>query len=95
MYRRRYRDEGVFETARGLVAIADEVGLHPATLAVAWVAARPGVTAPLIGGTSVEQLEPSLAAADLELDDELMARITALSPTPPPPTDRTEELSDD
>ena len=70
-------------------AIAAEVGCHPATLAVAWVGGHPAVTAPLIGGRTLDQLRPSLAAADLELDDELRARITALTPTPPLATDRT------
>ena len=35
----------------------------------------------------------SLAAADFELDDELRRRITALTPDPPPATDRSEEVA--
>jgi aryl-alcohol dehydrogenase-like predicted oxidoreductase len=90
MYKARYRPED-FEVATGLAGIAAEAGVHPATLAVAWVAANPAVTAPLIGGRTLEQLEPSLAAADLELGDDLRARISALVPEPPPATDRSEE----
>jgi aryl-alcohol dehydrogenase-like predicted oxidoreductase len=90
MYRARYRPDD-FEVATALAAIAADVGVHPATLAVAWVAANPAVTAPLIGGRTVEQLEPSLAAADLDLDDELRRRVSALVPEPPPATDRAEE----
>ncbi len=92
MYRARYGDADYLAASR-LVAIADEVGHHPATLAVAWAAARPGITAPLIGAKSFAQLQPSLAAHDLELDDDLMARLTALTPSPPPATDRSEERS--
>jgi aryl-alcohol dehydrogenase-like predicted oxidoreductase len=95
MYRSRYRDEGGFVAAADLAALAAEIGCHPATLAVAWVGSHPGVTAPLIGGRSLEQLQPSLAAVDFELDDELRGRISALTPEPPPATDRSEESAGD
>jgi aryl-alcohol dehydrogenase-like predicted oxidoreductase len=95
MYRSRYRDEGGFVAAADLAALAAEIGCHPATLAVAWVGSHPGVTAPLIGGRSLEQLQPSLAAVDFELDDELRGRISALTPEPPPATDRSEQSSGD
>jgi aryl-alcohol dehydrogenase-like predicted oxidoreductase len=75
MYRARYRDPDSYRVAHEMAGIAAEVGCHPATLAVAWVASHPAVTAPLLGGRTVEQLEPSLAAADLQLDDELRARM--------------------
>jgi aryl-alcohol dehydrogenase-like predicted oxidoreductase len=91
MYRTRYGDEGYFETAERFAAFARERDVHPATLAVAWVAHHPAVTAPIIGARNVEQLEPSLAAADFEMDEETYAAIAALAPTPPPATDRTEE----
>jgi aryl-alcohol dehydrogenase-like predicted oxidoreductase len=73
------------------VAIAHELGVHPATLAVAWVAAHPAVTAPLLGARSVEQLEPSLAAATLTLDAETLRRLNALTPAPQPATDRNDD----
>jgi aryl-alcohol dehydrogenase-like predicted oxidoreductase len=93
MYSIRYRDEAVYQAAAELTAIAGEVGCHPATLAVAWVGAHPAVTAPLIGGRTLEQLRPSLAAAEFVLDDELRSRVTALTPDPPPATDRSEEVA--
>ena len=95
MYRSRYRDEGGFAAAAELTAIAAEVGCHPATLAVAWVAGHPAVTAPLIGGRTLEQLRPSLAAVDFDLADDLRSRISALTPEPPPATDRSEKLDND
>jgi aryl-alcohol dehydrogenase-like predicted oxidoreductase len=49
------------------------------------------VTAPIIGARNVEQLQPSLAAAELDMTDALYAEVTALSRTPPPATDRFEE----
>lgn len=91
MYRARYRGEAYVEVAQRLVTFARERGVHPATLAVAWVGRHPAVTAPIIGARNLDQLEPSLAAADFPLDDETYDFISALSPTPPPATDRSDE----
>ena len=79
------------EAAAGLVAAAREIGVSPATLAVAWVARHPGVFGPIISARSVEQLRPSLDAMNFAMEDALYARLSALSPAPPPPTDRLEE----
>jgi len=92
-YVARYRDPGGWAAAAELGAIAGELGHHPATLAVAWVASHPAVTAPLVAGRTLEQLRPSLAAADLDLDADVRARLSALTPTPPLATDRAEEQS--
>jgi len=91
MYRARYGTEVYYQTAERFAAYAKERAVHPATLAVAWVARHPAVTAPIIGARNIEQLEPSLAAADFEMDDQTYAEVSALSPTPAPATDRTEE----
>ena len=91
MYGARYGDPLHERTAGRFAELAKERGVHPATLAVAWVARHPAVTAPILGARNVEQLEPSLAAADFALDDELYAEVTALSVAPPPATDRSEE----
>ncbi|MEM9146546.1 MAG: aldo/keto reductase [Pseudomonadota bacterium] len=94
-YAERYAPDRMHQTAADLAELAGREGLHPATLAVAWVNAHPAVTAPILGARSVEQLRPSLDAATLSLPDELMAEVTALSETPPPATDRLEEASPD
>jgi 1-deoxyxylulose-5-phosphate synthase len=91
MYKARYAPGWMHGAAKGLSAIAADLGTHPATLAVAWAARHPGVTAPIISGRSAEQLAPSLAALSLTMDDALYARLSALSPAPPPATDRLEE----
>lgn len=93
MYETRYAAASNFEVAEAFTALARERGHHPASLAIAWVAAHPAVTAPLIGARNLDQLETCLAAADIAIDDELYAAIAALSPTPPPATDRNEETS--
>jgi aryl-alcohol dehydrogenase-like predicted oxidoreductase len=93
MYGTRYGDAAYYQTAARFTDLAREGGWHPAALAVAWVAAHPAVTAPLIGARNLEQLEPVLSALDIDMTDELRARIDALWPTPPPATDRNEEQS--
>jgi len=93
MYKTRYGAPSYYQTAEALNVLAAEHGVHPATLAVAWVAAQPGVTAPIIGARNLRQLEASLAAADFALSRDLCARIGALSEAPPPATDRNEEAT--
>jgi aryl-alcohol dehydrogenase-like predicted oxidoreductase len=93
MYSVRYADPAYYAIAERFTALAHELGHHPVTLAVAWVASHPAVTSVLVGGRNVEQLQPSLAAAALVLDDATRAKISALSPEPPPATDRNEETS--
>jgi aryl-alcohol dehydrogenase-like predicted oxidoreductase len=88
----RYGDEMNFEVAEKFTDYAQSKGIHPATLAVAWVMSHPAVTAAIIGARSVAQLEASLAALDVAMTPEWRAEISTLSPTPPPPTDRTEEV---
>ena len=93
MYATRYADDANFEVARSFASLADEHGWHPAALAVAWVGHHPAVTAPIVGARNLEQLESTLTAADIRLDDETYAKIAALTPAPPLATDREEERS--
>lgn len=92
-YAARYAPDVMHQAAAGLADLAAEMGVHPATLAVAWVAAHPTGPSPIISARSAEQLAPSLAAMTFDMPADLYAKITALSPTPPPATDRIEEQS--
>src|SRR5205823_103504 len=65
MYQVRYGDTAYYDLAERFCALATELGVAPATLAVAWVASHPAVTSVLIGGRSVEQVTQSLAANTL------------------------------
>jgi aryl-alcohol dehydrogenase-like predicted oxidoreductase len=91
MYATRYGEPWVFKTAQDFTALAKKYGHHPAALAVAWVMSHPAVTAPIIGARNIEQLETTLGAVEIEISPELRAEISALSPEPPPATDRNEE----
>jgi len=90
MYKARYASEWMFDTAADLSGIAKDVGISAATLAVAWVARNPAITAPIISARSEQQLQASLDAISFDMPDDLFERITALSPTPAPATDRSE-----
>ncbi len=90
-YTARYGEPWVFETAARFTAFAGELGIHPVSLAVAWVAAHPDVTGPIVGARSLEQLQPALDAPAVEMTPGLRAEIAAMARTPPPATDRLEE----
>jgi len=92
MYQVRYGEEWAHETAAKFAALCKQRGFHPMSAAVAWVAAHPAVTAPIIGARNVAQLKGSLDSVNIDMTTELRAEIAALSRTPPPATDRLEEL---
>ena len=91
-YAKRYGDPRNYEIAERFAGYAREHDVHPATLAVAWVKSHPAVTAPIIGARNLEQLMPSLAAADFSMSEAMRVEITGLTPVVPPAHDRTEEL---
>ena len=59
-----------------LDAVADETGATLARIALAWLMAQPGVTAPIASATSVAQLAELLPAMTLELSEDQLARLT-------------------
>jgi len=91
MYTARYGEEWMHGVADKFVAFCKQRGMHPVSAAVAWVAAHPGVTAPIIGARSLEQLQASLDSLKIEMTPALWNEMAALSRTPPPATDRLEE----
>jgi aryl-alcohol dehydrogenase-like predicted oxidoreductase len=63
-------------------AFCAEIGRKPADVAIAWLLANPGVTAPIIGPRTMEQLDSAVAVLDLNLSDEEMARLDEIFPGP-------------
>jgi aryl-alcohol dehydrogenase-like predicted oxidoreductase len=90
-YAKRYSADGTYETAAAFTEFARNMGVHPVSLAVSWVGSHPAVTSPIVGARNVEQLANSLDSVAIDMTPELRAEISALSPTPPPATDRLEE----
>jgi aryl-alcohol dehydrogenase-like predicted oxidoreductase len=70
------RNWAVLDVVRKVAAAR---GVSCAQVALAWVLAQPGVTAPIIGARNLEQLEDNLSAADLKLSDEEMAELDQAS----------------
>ncbi|MCZ0814045.1 MAG: aldo/keto reductase [Pseudomonadota bacterium] len=90
-YAARYGQDWMHAAAKGLGDIATELGVSPATLAAAWAAHHPARPMPILSARSTAQLQPSLDAIGFAMDEALHARLSALSPAPPPATDRLEE----
>src|SRR5579863_475013 len=57
-----------------------ELGEEPANVALAWLLHQPGVTGPIIGPRTLEQLDDAQRAVTLELDDEVLKRLDDLFP---------------
>jgi aryl-alcohol dehydrogenase-like predicted oxidoreductase len=55
--------------------VAEARGVPPAQLALAWLLHKPGVTAPIVGATKLAHLEDALAAVELSLDEDEIARL--------------------
>ena len=60
--------------------LCDELGENPADVGLAWLLAQPGVTAPIIGPRTMAQLEGSLTALEVRLDEKALARLDELFP---------------
>jgi aryl-alcohol dehydrogenase (NADP+) len=79
MYRQRYWQEMVFDAVEALQGVAAEAGLLLPTMAVAWVLSNPAITSPIIGASRPEQLDATLAALDVRLDEQTLARLDELT----------------
>lgn len=71
-----YLTEENFDVHDILEAVAADVSATPAQIGLAWLMHRDGVTAPIVGARTVEQLEENLAAAEIVLADEQVERLT-------------------
>ncbi len=72
--------EGMFAAVEQLQSLAGEKGIPLARLALAWVLQQPGVTSPIIGPRTLEQLEDYFAAQQVTFSAEELARIDTISP---------------
>jgi aryl-alcohol dehydrogenase (NADP+) len=63
-----YYSEADFAIAARVEQLAGRRGVKPAQVALAWLLAQPGVTAPIVGASRLEQLDQAVAALDIALD---------------------------
>jgi aryl-alcohol dehydrogenase-like predicted oxidoreductase len=68
------------DVGRALAALAADRGMTVTQLALLWCKDQPGITAPIIGPRTMEQLEDALAVLDMTLDDETRAACDELVP---------------
>ncbi|MEZ5287831.1 MAG: aldo/keto reductase [Vicinamibacterales bacterium] len=72
-----------FDCVDAMRAIGEAHGISVARVALAWLLHRPVVMSVIIGAKSPEQLDDNLAAVDVRLSDEELARLDAVSALPP------------
>ena len=72
----RFFDRGL-KVLPALDAVVEETGASHATVALAWLLAQPGITAPIASASKPEQLDAQFAALELELTEEQIQRLTA------------------
>ena len=75
----RFVNEKTIETSRRLAAVAEEAGMAPLTLATAWTLAKDFTGSTIIGATTVEQLDDTLAAADVTLSFDVLAECNRIT----------------
>ncbi|MFF0285556.1 aldo/keto reductase [Streptomyces sp. NPDC005262] len=64
--------------------LLEKHGLEPGEVGLAWLLTRPGVTGPISGPRTREQLDSAVRAVDLELSDEVLAALDEIFPGPGP-----------
>jgi len=70
------------EKIKAYEALCDELGENPADLALAWLLQNPVVTAPIIGPRTLDQLEGSLRALEIELNQDTDTKLDEIFPGP-------------
>jgi aryl-alcohol dehydrogenase-like predicted oxidoreductase len=79
-----YATDRTWDVVDAVVDVADKTGRTPAQVALRWLMQQSGVTAPIIGARTTDQLADNLAAADEPLADEHTQRLTEVSGRPVP-----------
>ena len=70
------------EALDAYAALCGRIGREPADVALAWLAHRPGVTAPIVGPRTLAQFEANLAAVETRLDDDTVTELDQIFPGP-------------
>lgn len=75
----KYLDERGHKILAALDAVASELNTTQAAVALAWLIHRPGITAPIVSATSLNQLDSIIQAPQLDITAPLLASLTAES----------------
>ena len=71
--------ERIYDVVEGLQPLAEEKSVTLSQLALAWCMQRPGITSPIIGPRTMEQLEDNLGALDVAFDEDELKRIDRIA----------------
>ncbi len=71
--------ESNFALLEQIENIADDVGIPVSKLAIAWILKNPAITAPIVGASSVEQVEENSRIVEINLDDDAYQRLNELT----------------
>ena len=74
----RFLNEANRQKVKDLKAVADDLGITRAQLALAWVLRQPGVSSVITGATKVSQLEDNVKAAEVELSEAQVEKIDGI-----------------
>ncbi|MEU9790611.1 aldo/keto reductase [Streptomyces sparsogenes] len=74
------KDSAVRAQVQRYEDLLDQHGLEPGEVALAWLLTRPGVTGPIVGPRTAEQLSSALRAAELTLGEELLTALEEIFP---------------
>src|SRR5262249_9440048 len=77
LYRERYWHAAQFEAVTALKRYCERRGWNLATAAVAWVLQQPGITSAIVGASRPDQLDATLAAPGLALDEDALTAFDA------------------
>ena len=79
-----YDEDKLYDTIETAVAVGKDHGVSAAQVSLAWLLSRPAVTSVIVGARTTDQLRDNLAAADLELGADELARLDDVSGEPLP-----------
>jgi aryl-alcohol dehydrogenase (NADP+) len=72
-----YYEDTDFDVLDCVTQIAEQHGVKPAQIALAWMLHKPGITSPIIGASKMYQLDEAIAALDIQLTPEEIAQLEA------------------
>jgi aryl-alcohol dehydrogenase-like predicted oxidoreductase len=79
-WNRKLFTDGAWKVLEGVADLASEKGCPPSQLALAWCTQQPGVTSPIIGPRTMEQLEDNLASVGVNITDKDRKKIDEFAP---------------
>jgi aryl-alcohol dehydrogenase-like predicted oxidoreductase len=74
------KDTALRKQVQAYEDLVDKHGLEPGDVALAWLLAQPGVTGPIVGPRTQEQLDSALRAVELKLSEEFLASLDEIFP---------------